>query len=260
MRNWMLRQYNDIRGNFKWALLASAWWLVAHYGKKLLQMIPNIPGWMVTAILLCSSLAVFLWLAKSGKSAVAPAQPSRITTMAGIPTLSALQGQTPQVTFNANEFFRTAYYSPLTAEIENNIKIAAQNYGGDDHDSFYARFIGVGYIAASHNYTWAIIYRSQLSLLGEMNRRVTMPISDARVYYDKAVAEFPDGYKSYSFDQWLEYLKREQLLIHHPSDMLEITHRGRVFCVTLPTGDLISIPKRDKALAIFNKYIFPSSD
>jgi hypothetical protein len=141
--------------------------------------------------------------------------------------LSALQGQAPQVTFNAREFFRLAYYSPVTAELENNVKIVANNYDPNNREAFYARFIGVGIVMAAHNFTWNNIYKSQLLLLAEMNRKGIIPPSAAKVYYDNAVSESRGAYSSYSFEQWLEYLKREQLIVQYPSQMLDLTHRGK---------------------------------
>jgi hypothetical protein len=236
MWNWLVGQYNDIRGNFKWALLVALWWLVATYGKRMLQLIPNIPGWLVTSILLCLSLAVFLWVAKSAKaspssqiqsSVPAPSPQSLQQRSTSFPSLSALHGQAPQITFNAYEWFRHAYYSPLTAEIENNIKIIAHNNQPNDHEGFYARFIGVGLISYTHDMTWAYIFKSQLLMLADVNRRNgNLPLSDAKTYYDKAASEYPKIYENYSFQQWMDYMYSQQLLIRHPSDMLEITYRG----------------------------------
>jgi|CZKY01.1.fsa_nt_gi hypothetical protein len=126
--------------------------------------------------------------------------PTMSAVMPGIPTLSALQGQNPQVTFNAPEFFRLAYYSPVTAELENNIKIVANNYAPNDREAFYARFIGIGIVMTSHNFTWSNIYKSQLLLLAEMIRRGPMPVSDVKVYYDNAVLEYPSIYEHYLFE------------------------------------------------------------
>jgi hypothetical protein len=142
------------------------------------------------------------------------------------PSLSALHGQVPQVTFDAAEWFRRAYFSPLTAEFEHNIKIAAERNNPGDHEVFYARFIGVGTVSYLHDITWAYIYKSQLFMLAELNRR-NLSLAEAQTYYDKAVPEYPSVYANYSFRQWLNYLKNEQLLIVHPSDMVEITHRGK---------------------------------
>jgi hypothetical protein len=230
MRQWLVSQYNDIKGNFKWACIAALWWAVVHFGRQMLQLIPNIPGWMVTAVLLCLSLVVLLWLAKSVTRTVQTSQiqPARAAVQPGLLTLSALQGQAPQATFNAREWFRISYHSPVTAEIENNIKIIAEQNQPGDHESFYARFIGVGLVSYFHDMTWAYIFKSQLLMLAETNRRNSrqLPLTDAKAYYDKAVEQYPKMYANYSFQQWMNYMYSQQLLIKHPSDMLEITYRG----------------------------------
>jgi hypothetical protein len=230
MRNWLVNQYNDIKGSFKWSCIAALWWVAIHYGRQLLQLIPNIPGWLVTSILLCLSLVMLLWLAKSAKKSpipipAVPQMPASQTI--GIPTISALQAQAPQITFNAQEFFRLAYYSPVTAEVENNIKIIAQQNQPGDREGFLARFIGVGYVAITYQMTWLSIFKSQLLMLTELNRRIMTPAAEAKKYYDKAAADYPSLYAQYTFEQWIDYMKGELLLIRHPSDMLEITHRGR---------------------------------
>jgi len=67
-------------------------------------------------------------------------------------------------------------------------------------------------------------------MLMELNRRNgIMPVSDARPFYEQGVKDFPDMYLNYTFDQWLEFLKQNDLLIRHPSDILEITIRGKDF-------------------------------
>ena len=112
--------------------------------------------------------------------------------------------------------------------MENNIKIAAHTANPHDHEAFYARFIGVGLIAYSHDQTWAYIFKSQLAMLTEMNgKNGRLNPSEARLHYDKAARDYPQIYATYSFDQWLNFMKGQQLLIVHPTNMLEITHRGR---------------------------------
>jgi hypothetical protein len=56
-----------------------------------------------------------------------------------------------------------------------------------------------------------------------------MPLLAAKVHYDKAASEYPERYAKYSFEQWMAFLKAYTLLIHHPSDMLEITIIGKDF-------------------------------
>jgi hypothetical protein len=230
MWNWFVAQYNDIKGNLKWALLLGAWWFMSSAAKIVIQHVPSIPAWMVWTVTLCLAAAAFVWIAKSVKtSQPSQVQPSRALVQPGLLTLSALQGQTPQVgAFNAREWFRLSYHSPVTAEIENNIKIIAEQNQPGDHESFYARFIGVGLVSYFHDMTWAYIFKSQLLLLAETNRRIVhqLPLSDAKVYYDRATEQYPKVYENYSFQQWMNYMFSEQLLIKHPSDMLEITYRG----------------------------------
>jgi hypothetical protein len=204
---------------------------------------------MIWAILLCLSAAAFLWLAKASKTPTAlapspaaappapsPTQPAAQQHPPSFPSLSALHGQTPQVTFDAADWFRRAYYSPLTAEIENNIKVVAHTNQPNDHEAFYSRFIGAGLVACLHDMTWAYIFKSQLLMLAEMNKKGGwLSLPKAKVFYDQAVPVCPKVYSTYSFESWLAYLQGETLLIRHPTDashpveMLEITHKGKDF-------------------------------
>jgi hypothetical protein len=121
-----------------------------------------------------------------------------------------------------------SYFSPITAEVEHNIRIIARDAEPKNPEAFYARFIGVGLVAAVHDATWYRIFKSQLLMLNEMNRRGgVLPLLDAKQFYIRAVPVCPKVYPAYTFEQWLNYVKAEQLLLHHPTDMLEITHRGK---------------------------------
>ncbi len=164
---------------------------------------------------------------QSGYPAISPGQTSGM--IPGIPTLSALLGQNPSVEFNAKQFFALAHYSPITAEIENNIKIVAQQYSPNDKEAFYARFIGIGAVAYQHDVTWFTIYGSQLLAMEEMNSRGLIPVADLKKYYDKAVADYPKTYGNYTFDQWLTYMKSRMLIATYPSQMVELSFNGRDF-------------------------------
>jgi hypothetical protein len=54
-------------------------------------------------------------------------------------------------------------------------------------------------------------------------------VPDARKYYDEAVPLYPTIYPKYTFDQWLEFLKKEQLVIYDTNGLLEITVRAKDF-------------------------------
>ncbi len=90
--------------------------------------------------------------------------------------------------------------------------------------------IGIGLVGYLHDMTWVYIYKSQLLMLLELNRRNGwLPLADVKRYYDKAAAEHSTAYSDYSFEQWLEFMKSHELVIRHPSDMFEITIRGKDF-------------------------------
>jgi hypothetical protein len=197
--------------------------------------IPRLDGWwhyVPTVLLLVAGI---VWLighfrkAPQGLQQSQPIQLSRAMLPPGIPTLSALQGQVPQVTFDAKEYFRRAYFSPLTAEIENNIKIAAERNEQGNHEAFYARFIGVGFVAYVHDIAWVVIYKSQLLLLYALNSKGLLPVSEAKKFYNQAVIDYPQTYAKYSFDQWMAYLVDAQFVVRPPSEMLDITHKGKDF-------------------------------
>jgi hypothetical protein len=147
----------------------------------------------------------------------------------GIPSLSALLGQNPSVEFDARKFFALAYYSPITAEIEKNIKIVAQQNSPNDKEAFYARFIGLGAVAYQHDVTWFSIYGSQLKALTELNPRGPIPVADLKKHYDKACTDYPNTYANYSFEQWLEFMKLRMLIVRYPSQMVEISFNGKDF-------------------------------
>ncbi len=147
----------------------------------------------------------------------------------GIPTLSALLGQEPSISFDPKAFFAQVYYSPITAEFEKNIKLIAQKHAPADKEGFYARFIGVGAVAYQHDVTWFTIFKSQLSPMAELNARGLIPLADVKKHYDKAAVNYPPTYANYSFDQWMTYLLSRQLIAKHPSDMVELSHGGKDF-------------------------------
>jgi hypothetical protein len=88
------------------------------------------------------------------------------------------------------------------------------------------KLIATGLPAFTYEITWAYIFRSQILALMEINRRL-VPIAEVKAFYDKAALESPERYATYSFDQWMEFMKSQVLVIWNPSGMLEITVRGQ---------------------------------
>jgi hypothetical protein len=194
--------------------------------------IPRLQGIWNYVPLTLFIIAGAVWLisrrSKSPQLQVQASQPSTAIPV-GIPTLSGLTGQNPNITFDAKQFFALAHYSPITAEVEKNIKIIAQQSSPNDKEAFYARFIGVGLVAYQHDVTWYTIYGSQLAALVELNSRGLIPIADLKKHYDKAVAAYPNAYSNYSFQQWLDFMKARAVIAVYPTQMAELSFGGKDF-------------------------------
>jgi hypothetical protein len=194
--------------------------------------IPRLQGsWNYVPLILLITAGVVWLISRRGKTKQLQVQMSQppAAIPAGIPTLSALLGQNPDITFNAKQFFALAHYSPITAEIEKNIKIIAQQNSPHDTEAFYARFIGVGLVAYQHDMAWFTIYGSQLAALAELNSRGLIPVGDLKKHYDKAVLNNPNQYSNYSFDQWMGFMKYRMLIASYPSQMVELSFNGKDF-------------------------------
>jgi len=184
-------------------------------------------GYAAGAILMASATTQIVKSFLSRETDPVPAQTGG--RVVGMPTLSTLLGQNPTIDFNAKQFFALSYYSPITAEFEQNFRTIAQQQFPNDKEGFYTRFIGVGLAAFHYELTWYVIFKSQLLALEEMNSRGLIPIADVKKHYDKAVLDFPKTYTNYSFDQWVAYMKGRMLIVVHPSQMVELSWLGKDF-------------------------------
>jgi hypothetical protein len=215
MWNWFVQQYNDIRGNLKWGLLLGLWWVIATYGKRMLQLIPNISPWMVWAIVICVSLAAFVWVAKRH-----PTMNTQIQTPATNIPPAVLSVD------RVDEFYQT-YDNALLKETEGNIKMLADRYPPNERERFFLRFIAMGVLNFVFDTIWWTIYGSQVKALQKMNA-VPLTREELRAYYSAAAQEYPKVYQNYDFDKWVGYL-RAQVLILEQNDRVAITKRGREF-------------------------------
>ncbi len=218
-QNWLEAQWVQIRGHAKWELLKLAGVLVIPASYLLLQRLRNLQlDWLVAAGIFIVSAGVLLYL---GQIRINVPQSSSMQTAA---TLSAGKA------FDAAEFFRHSYYSPLQAEIETNTRTAAQQNQPNDREAFYVKLIAIGLLSFTYDTIWLTIYKSQLMALLELNRNNgLLPLSQIKTHYDQAVAAFPAAYANYSFEKWSGYMTSQILVIIHPSQMVEITARGKDF-------------------------------
>ena len=141
MASFWRKQYDDVKGNAKWALLVVLWGPLVAGLKYAIQQIPHVPGWGVWLILFIVSLAAFVWVAKLQHSVLQ----QQVAQSAAIIPMSAT------VNFDATTHFRTAHYSQLTSEAEKNIRISAAQNQPDDREGFLAKLIGIGIISYLHD-------------------------------------------------------------------------------------------------------------
>jgi hypothetical protein len=219
MASWFRKQYDDIKGNLKWAILGPVWTAMLWAMHHLLRFIPHIQTWAVWAIIFVTSAVVFWFVAKDRKKAAL--QPSTQTTS------TALAVASPP--FDLGAWLKNSYNSTLLPEMEQRLRALTAHANPPNREEFYFKVIAVGAIVLTYDMVWSHIYRSQLLLLYDLNRRV-MPIVEVKGYYDR-VASDPTNkvYPEYSFGHWLSFLQANVLLVQHMSAMVEITPRGRDF-------------------------------
>jgi len=226
--SWVGRQYNDIRGNAKWDAIKLVAGVVIAAAYLLLQKIRHLEyDWWVAGGLFALSIILFFYAGRTRKAGGQQLQ--NASTGKTNPAITVNPGQP----FNAKEYFRISYYSPaVQAEIEARMRNAANQEQPNDREGFYLKFISVGLLVYNYDTIWNVIYRSQLEALLDINRNNgILPLARVRTHYDQAEAANTELYKkaNVTLDAWLNFLIGRQLVIRHPSDMIEITVGGKDF-------------------------------
>jgi hypothetical protein len=103
-RSWISAQYNDIKGNAKWALLVALWPLMLNAGKFLLSLIPHIQSWEVWTVVLIASSVTFILILRSLPSL--PSDREQLTSKYAKISESPLQEQALQLGRDLFAFLR----------------------------------------------------------------------------------------------------------------------------------------------------------
>jgi hypothetical protein len=219
---FLRKQWKDIKGHAKWALLGLVWTLLWWLATHLMREIPSVPHWLVIAVPFVLSVVAFVWLGSRSS-----AHDSQKPSSAGQATTTALT--TVPSTFDVTTFLANAYNSPLAGEVENNVRQAVETRyrEPEEREDFLLKFIGIGTFIAVYDIAWASIFKSQVLLLEELNRK-SRSLDEARVFYTKAAQQNPPAYANYSFDQWLGFLRGEVFILQQGT-MIGITQRGKDF-------------------------------
>jgi hypothetical protein len=133
-------------------------------------------------------------------------------------------------TFDSANFFRLAYYSVLQDEVANSFRAEADKTRPHEKESFYLDVLSVGAIAYGYELIWWPLFRSQLLALLSLNgHNGILPKSTFLSFYEEAAKSYPAQYSSFTFENWMHYFESNLLLKVHPSEMVEITIKGKDF-------------------------------
>jgi hypothetical protein len=198
MSGWWSNQYNDIKGNLKWAILLGLYTIGVHYGKKMLYLIPNIPDWLVWVVIIVVCTVAFVFVAT-----IHP--PPHTAQISSLPQVAA--GVTDSAQYaNVDDFYKT-YDNSLLADTEKNVRAQSGRYApGIDRENFLIRLLSTVTIVAFFEWTWQSIFRSQLLGLEAVNKQ-PMRIEGLRPFYNNALnpqGSFP--FVNYPFTSWLSFL------------------------------------------------------
>jgi uncharacterized protein YqiB (DUF1249 family) len=71
------------------------------------------------------------------------------------------------------------------------------------------------------------IYGSQIRLLQRLNHTSVETKSSLKLYYDNAVKNYPEAYKTYGYESYLNYLQVKGLIVMQENDEnVQIAHFG----------------------------------
>ena len=192
----------------------------------LLSLYTNLPSiWITvnswsTAILVLWLLIVFVQRIWGNESNRTQQQEKQDLT-----TSSILAGGPPM---DLRDMLKDAYNTTLQSEAEATLQSLIDRLPKEIRHETMLAFMARSVITSLHDYSWFSIYRSQLLLLQSLNQS-PQRMEVARKLYDDAKEQFPDDYGDYRFDQWLDYLKRNSLIVMLPAEAISITKRGQDF-------------------------------
>jgi len=213
--------WQEVAPNAKWDFIkwGGAGMLTASY--VIIQKLRHLPfDWIVAFSIFVLSLIVFaVGIRKRNYG-------QQQTLKSGASDLLAVE---PQAVVDLDQIVRRSFNSVLEADAERNLSHALQLKPQADRESFLIKFIAQGIISYTYDSLWWVIYGSQLRALLELNQRGFMRQEEIKPYYDKAAEHFSAVYATYTFDQWLEFMRIQQVLIDHPGEVVEITVKGRDF-------------------------------
>jgi hypothetical protein len=145
---WFKREWSNILtiGCIIVAAIIEAWQQALAGSPRVAESLPSLDGsWHYVPLGLLIIAGVSWFIGRYRKPSQGQQQGAALQTALGI-------SAQPPVDFDATRFFRLAYHSDWTADVEKRIRVAAHQNQPNDHEDFYAKFIGVGMVAYYHGF------------------------------------------------------------------------------------------------------------
>lgn len=214
-----------IRGHFVVQLLIGLGigklmqWIVTRYAQISPTLATSI--WLLTTAAVLWILITF-WGKRIHLHQPAPDPEPGVQVVAA----SALGGTAAQL--NIRDALQKAYNSVLQPEVETSFRNGIAAYPEGEREAVTIKLLATGFISYLYDKTWWSIYKSQLLALQELNTN-TLRREDVKVFYDRAAEQHTQAYGTYTFDEWLAYMKKEVLILDQPGNSIGITVRGKDF-------------------------------
>jgi hypothetical protein len=111
--------------------------------------------------------------------------------------------------------------------------VAASNTSEDIKRAWLIRGVAIARLERAHETTYRLILGSQIALLLQANIPIPFDADGARAIYDDAKARYPDLYKTFEFETWLNWPANSGLTIIERDtsnrSIIKITEIGKDF-------------------------------
>lgn len=107
-----------------------------------------------------------------------------------------------------------------------------ENINDDDKYDVLLRYTQNLAVYSAFYETYTIIYGSQIRLLKNLREKGDQPAAIMEIHYLLVEEKYPDAFKTYSYNEYLQWMKYRELIIEE-ENILKLTHIGRDFLVYL---------------------------
>jgi hypothetical protein len=126
---------------------------------------------------------------------------------------------------------RSEYVTFREAQIEQALEAAGVAGDAGQKSRVLLAVAASSAMAADFNRLYSLIFGGQLKILQALNAGA-LPTDRLTPFYEAAATQHPEFFASYRFEQYLDFLTRQELILRQPDDdNIAITLKGRTFLV-----------------------------